>query len=246
MPRQAPCWLGGSHRTREPPARSCAGRPTVACRRQTVRVPRPVNDAQRAVLEWLATGATCDPPEPTYKLSAAALKSRGLVSVRRFNGKWTAALTDDGRYFVENGTYPPEPEKATEPVHAADGAEPQAPTARGGRSSGAKPKTPAEPAIEVDCPKGVRAHGLKPKGDALRHSDDPDPWDSRIMISVKEAAWLLSLSEHEIRRAVTEGEIDRVFIGKGTTNYRVVYGSLLAWVNDMPRESSRHSWWSRW
>lgn len=56
--------------------------------------------------------------------------------------------------------------------------------------------------------------------------DESDPWDARVMTTVKEAAWLLSLSEHEIRRAVTNGEIDRVFIGAGTANYRVVYGSL--------------------
>mgnify|MGYP002347193916 FL=1 len=66
------------------------------------------------------------------------------------------------------------------------------------------------------------------------------------MITVKEAAWLLSMSEHEIRRAVTDGEISRVFIGAGTTHYRVVYGSLLAWVNEMPRESARYQWWPRW
>jgi excisionase family DNA binding protein len=77
--------------------------------------------------------------------------------------------------------------------------------------------------------------------------DEPDRWDARVMITVKEAAWLLSLSEHEIRRAVTNGEIDRVFIGAGTTNYRVVYGSLLAWVNQMPRHSlGYYQWWSRW
>ncbi|WP_243640357.1 hypothetical protein [Nocardioides jejuensis] len=59
---------------------------------------------------------------------------------------------------------------------------------------------------------------------------------------MKEAAWMLSLPEHAIRQAVTNGDVDRVFIGEGKSRYRIVYGSLLAWVNDMPRESARR-WW---
>jgi len=44
--------------------------------------PRPVNDAQRAVLDWLAAGGSQDPPRSEMKLSAAALAGRGLVKVR--------------------------------------------------------------------------------------------------------------------------------------------------------------------
>lgn len=78
---------------------------------------RPVNDKQRRVLEWLSTGATQEPPEPDMKLSAAALKSRGLAKVTRLQGKWTCELTDLGKYYLEHGAYPPEPEKpATEPA----------------------------------------------------------------------------------------------------------------------------------
>jgi len=205
-------------------------------------VRRPVNDAQRAVLAWLASGATTDPPAPIFKLSAVALQSRGLVKVRRVSGKWTATLTDDGRYFAGHGSYPPEPKTTAQPDVLAPS------TSKTARSM--QPKSPVvapvpAPDLSVDSPHGVRARGLKPRGDALRHPEDPDPWDRRIVITVKEAAWLLSISENEIRRAVTSGEIDRVFIGKGTTHYRIVYGALLAWVNDMPRESSRYSWWSQ-
>ena len=45
-----------------------------------------------------------------------------------------------------------------------------------------------------------------------------------------------------IGRAVSFGDLDRVFIGDGNKNYRIVYGSLLGWVNSMPRESARVSW----
>jgi len=64
-------------------------------------------------------------------------------------------------------------------------------------------------------------------------------WDDRLLISVREAAWLLSVSEGMIRQAVRDGDVHRIFIGEGTTNYRVVYASLLAWVGAMPREPLR-------
>ena len=44
--------------------------------------PRPVNDAQREVLDWLAAGGSQDPPRPEMKLSAASAAARGLVKVR--------------------------------------------------------------------------------------------------------------------------------------------------------------------
>lgn len=76
-----------------------------------------MNDKQRRVLDWLATCASQDPPEPNMKLSAAALKSRGLVKVKRLQGKWTCELTDLGEYYVEHGADPPEPEEpAKEPA----------------------------------------------------------------------------------------------------------------------------------
>ena len=71
----------------------------------------------------------------------------------------------------------------------------------------------------------------------------PDPYDEKVLLTVKEAAWMLSLPEHAIRQAVSVGDLDRVFIGEGGKNYRIVHGSLLAWVNSMPRESARASWW---
>lgn len=76
---------------------------------------RPVNDAQREVLDWLVAGGSQDPPWPEMKLSAAALAGRGLVKVRRPGGKCTAELTEAGRYYVEHGGYLGKPEKAERP-----------------------------------------------------------------------------------------------------------------------------------
>ena len=64
-----------------------------------------------------------------------------------------------------------------------------------------------------------------------------------LPVTVKEAAWMLSLPESAVRQAVSFGDLARVFIGDGNKNYRIVYGSLLGWVNSMPRESARVSWW---
>ena len=85
-------------------------------RRFNVMASRPVNDAQSAVLDWLAAGSSQDPRRPEMKLSAAALAGRGLLKVRRPGGKWTAELTDAGRYYVEHGRYPGETEKVERPL----------------------------------------------------------------------------------------------------------------------------------
>lgn len=96
--------------------------------------------------------------------------------------------------------------------------------------------------LPIDSPSGARRRGGRPRGDELFRDGDPDPHDERILITVKEAAWRLSLTKNAIREAVRSGDLQRVFIGQGNTNYRIVYGSLLAWVNDMPQEPAR-SWW---
>lgn len=44
--------------------------------------------------------------EHGHKTTAAALKSRGLVTVRGHGPTWQAAVTEDGRHFLEHGTYP--------------------------------------------------------------------------------------------------------------------------------------------
>jgi len=48
--------------------------------------------------------------EPTYKTSAAALKSRHLATVSK-RGGWHAAPTDAGRYYLAHGDYPEPAEK---------------------------------------------------------------------------------------------------------------------------------------
>lgn len=104
--------------------------------------PRPVNDAQRAVLDWLAAGGSQDPPRPEMKLSAAALASRGLVKVRRPGGKWTAELTEAGRYYAEHGRYPGEPNRNERPAASR----------RRGAASPAKPAASEKPQAPPEAP----------------------------------------------------------------------------------------------
>lgn len=71
---------------------------------------RRVNDRQQEVLRWVADGCPAGRwPEGdfSYKTSAAALRSRGLVSVRGHARTWTAVLTEAGAHYLEHGNYPP-------------------------------------------------------------------------------------------------------------------------------------------
>lgn len=160
--------------------------------------------------------------------------------------QWRAELTDAGLHFVEHGEYPrghfgpePGPESEREVLAA-----PMATDRSAGRVKTNKQQQ-AEVAVDltVDSPAGKRRRGGRPVGDALFTATRPDPYDEKVLLTVKEAAWMLSLPEHAIRQAVSLGDLDRVFIGEGGKNYRIVHGSLLAWVNSMPRESARAAWW---
>ena len=204
---------------------------------------RQVNERQRDILQWIAEGCPeREWPDETHKHSARALANRGLVRVSRSGGLWAAVLTDDGEYFNLHGEYPeghrfgPEPLEPEPPAKSvAETKEPQ--------KRGRPVAVPQEPANEwsIDSPKRLRQRG---RGTLAGAPEDAPahPWESKVLISVKEAAWLLSVSEGMIREAVRAGDVDRVFIGAGTTNYRIVHDSLLAWVNTMPTEPVRSRW----
>lgn len=203
----------------------------------------PLTPTQLETLQWIAEGnADGDAPNPR-RVSARSLSAKGLAVVRGRGATWHARMTDLGHEWLASGGKPPKPPTTATPAPSPEGSTAR-PAEGGGRGRRARSAARAAPVPDttVDSPAGKRRAGKKPKSDALFSKDRPDPWDEKILINVKEAAWMLSLPEHAIRQAVTAGDVDRVFIGKGTTNYRIVYGSLLAWVNDMPRHSGR-SWW---
>lgn len=95
-----------------------------------------------------------------------------------------------------------------------------------------KPPPPLEE-WEVDSPRGKRESGRRPQGDPLFTPQASDPWDEKILVSVKEAAWMLSLPESAIRHAVRDRDLDRVYIGDGTTLVapgRVDRANMLCWA----------------
>ena len=167
--------------------------------------------------------------------SARALASRRLLVITGHGAAWRAELTDAGRHYLEHGDYP-EGHFVTIVSRAA------APVKKAPRRKPSARDAVREPEFEVSSPAEVRRRGKTPDADRLVDGAN-DPWDEKVMITVKEAAWMLSLPETAIREAVTSGDVQRVFIGSGTTNYRVVYGSLLAWVDSMPREPRKQRWW---
>lgn len=208
-----------------------------------------VNERQLEVLQWVADGCPdgkWDEGVTTYKLTATALQNRRLVKIRKgttVDKRWECTITEAGRHYLEHGDYPPghvwskvtmrpiveEPKRRGRPPRDPAPPEDDEPTT--GPTPGPRR---GPPTWQVDSP---NSHARREAHQRRQPLDERevDPWGDRIMISVKEAAWLLSLDEGAIRRAVRDNDVQRVFIGHGTTNYRIVYQSLLAWVNDMPR-----------
>lgn len=189
------------------------------------------------MLNWLSGEPRAGEATNPQRLTARALETRRLVKIRGRGPRWHATLTAAGLHYLEHGAYPP--------GHFGSGPEPvsKSPATTPTREHSVN-REEIEPDVDltVDSPDGKRRRGGRPAGDSLFSANVSDPYDEKILITVKEAAWMLSLPEHAIRQAVSLGDLDRVFIGEGRKNYRIVYGSLLAWVNSMPRESGK-GWW---
>lgn len=151
-----------------------------------------LNDTQTAMLRWLATEPADGEATNPQRLTARALATRKLVKSKGRGPSWHAALTDAGRHYLEHGEYPdghfptkrkpqPVPPQRQRPVE--------------------KPAVVHEVDHAVDSPAGKRRRGGRPAGDPLFTAEKPDPCDEKVLITVKEAAWMLSLPEHAIRQA---------------------------------------------
>ena len=163
---------------------------------------------QLETLQWVADGhADGDAPNPR-RTSARSLYAKGLVVVRGRGSIWRATMTDLGLEWLGNGGKPapaPTAEVLSEPGQSPSTAATETRSQRRRQSSSPAKAVPL-PDIAVDSPAGKRRAGKKPRGDGLFNADRPDPWDEKILINVKEAAWMLSLPEHAIRHAVTSGD----------------------------------------
>lgn len=68
----------------------------------------PLRAHQLDVLRWVDAGCpNADTSDDGKKHTARALQARRLVTVSRRGGRWSATLTERGRYYLDNGRYPP-------------------------------------------------------------------------------------------------------------------------------------------
>src|SRR5947208_16761049 len=72
-----------------------------------VDIAAPLKPHQVEVLRWVEAGCLdAGMPGDGAKHTARALQGRRLVTVSRRDGRWSAELTDRGRYYLDNGRYP--------------------------------------------------------------------------------------------------------------------------------------------
>lgn len=197
-----------------------------------------ITNVQLGVLRWISEGCPNDLlglSIPSAKGRARALANRKLVVIDNSYRGWSAEITEAGTYYLEHEDYPP-----GHKLHNLD----LTPVPREPRPEEAvRPEAAPEPtAPAIDSPRRLRERAEQEElsaKDRMRKAKNPTghPWDDKVLVSVKEAAWLLSLSISMIGQAARDGDIERVYIGEGTRSYRIVYQSLLAWVDGMPRES---------
>ena len=67
----------------------------------------PLSPRQVKVLRWVAEGCPDGVwPDFRYKVTVYALADRGLVTVNRRRHSWQAVITDQGRHYLDHGTWP--------------------------------------------------------------------------------------------------------------------------------------------
>lgn len=133
----------------------------------------PINDAQFAVLQWIGEGCPpgrYPPHDAAHFSSAVALRNRGLIESSGHGRNWSASLTDDGRYYIEHGAYPPSqtdrddtaPKKQRKPAHedsavrhveAAESSANESPASSGAES---QPKSQAHDSAVVTIPSRIQ------------------------------------------------------------------------------------------
>lgn len=86
-----------------------------------VRRNEPLTVRQVEVLQWIGEGC----PDGvwrdfTYKTTAYALASRGLVTVDRRRKQWSASLTDEGNFYLAHGHHPSDRDPIGKPLASSE------------------------------------------------------------------------------------------------------------------------------
>lgn len=80
-----------------------------------------LNERQHAVLSWVSQGCPSGFwPDSTYKVSAQALRCRGLIKVTKRRGYWNAEITDKGRQYLADTRIGPRDHDAEAPEAPED------------------------------------------------------------------------------------------------------------------------------
>jgi hypothetical protein len=170
-----------------------------------------LNDAQLAVLRWVADGSPEDVMEGySHRLSAAALRSRGLIKISGRGPTWRAQITADGESFLSEIA---EAARRTEEARSASkGAVGPSEDVQVGEATGhAVPEPPgsavsSQPA-QAEIPKFVLPKDLRgahPLVIATREAASglrAEP-DGRLQIGAEEGVAHLVLSRPLLRRAL--------------------------------------------
>ncbi|WP_157110897.1 hypothetical protein [Nocardia anaemiae] len=79
-----------------------------------VRRSDPINDRQADLLERIADGDTLSKPDDSpQRTTAYALQARGLITISKRAGVFTASITDAGKYYLKHGRHPEAPVSTT-------------------------------------------------------------------------------------------------------------------------------------
>ncbi|MCS4275149.1 DNA polymerase IIIc chi subunit [Mycetocola sp. BIGb0189] len=165
-----------------------------------------INDAQRRVLQWVAEGADLDnPPSGTFKTSAPALHTRGLVKLDKRRGHWSVEITEAGKFYLEHGHYPDSPApKLPDPTPPLPPSSPKPADA----SSSAPPQKPAvEPDVSAKSERVIKDEKI-PMPDQVRrpHKAVKELVDHKARLDVpieqRQRALLIlhALAQESIRR----------------------------------------------
>ncbi len=139
------------------------------CRSSTGPVRRsPCTDGRHSTIDsWPCSPASererITSESPELAITARALKSRGLITMPKRGGKWQAAITDDGGFYLEHGHHPDRPEPAPRkqrPVAAGLKPEVAAPARR--RAAPPPEPKPAPTRTATSSQRATRELGLTP------------------------------------------------------------------------------------
>lgn len=169
-----------------------------------------LNFLQLKVLNWVNDGCPDGVFDDwSHRLSARALHERGLLTVRGRGQAWTASLTDAGKYYLNNGNYPPEDPRFLIPI------------------------TNQPERVNPGARQQERCDNVSKPPPPLRPTSDP-PQEVRRLLTLSDVAERLQVSKPWLRNASSKGEIPSYKIG---SSWRYDPAELEMWLLTVRNQS---------